>query len=277
MTNLYSPVHIYTRQDLDQYISLGHTEESISIEFKRELPTNKFDLGRVAEELALDICQFLNSNGGVIVFGLKEAHDAYQGKRVAKEFCHTDYDKIARLINDKSIPMIHPKPVKVDISSIKVGDDTHLTTINVFPIIDGVACVYATSPPYAAKYPYRTHYGKKYYAPAEVEKLLVSSNRHIPLKLYEAEATTGSKQVTLYPSVRKDMPSDRTTWENRDATAILKGVYRNEYTLNISGIDINIPFSLTKDVWTTENNYIGILLAMPLAISTDRKHIYFRF
>ena len=48
-----------------------------------------------------------------------------------------------------------------------------------------------------------------------------------------------------------------------------------ELRYNVNGIDINIPFSMTKDVWLTEKARIGILLTTRLIIAADRKEIRF--
>ncbi len=257
---------------MDRFVRLGETEESITLEFKREFNNKKEN---AAEEIALDICQFSNAIGGVILIGVEEKSTPGTGKKVAHCYKNSNYGDISRFINDKVLPLIHPKPISIDIVSIDIEKNKSLTAINVTPLARGLACVAENTPPYAGKYPYRTHYGKKYFNPAEVERIMANSNRYIVIKLLEVFTT--NKEVRIYPSVQKEEAKPNLSWDSKDCTVVIKCVNSSEFTLNIAGIDINIPYSLTKDVWITEDEKIGILLDIKLKISPDRRNIYFDF
>ncbi len=263
---------IKSKRELGSLVKLGETVESIAIEFKRELDLTKRNS---AEETALDICQFSNANGGVILIGVEEKSIPDTQKKVAYNYINVNYETISQFINDKVLPLIHPKSIQLDIISIEIEEKKNIVAINIAPLARGLACVALNTPPYAGKYPYRTHYGKKYFNPLEVEKLMSNSNRYIPIKLQEVFST--NREVTVYPSIIKEEAKKNLSWDTKDFTVIIKNVSGSEFTLNIAGIDINIPYSLTKDVWTTEDEKIGILLAVKLIISSDRRNIYFDF
>lgn len=271
------PSYIRNYHELVASIKLSLTEESITLDFKREIniteKKNKNEKN-FAEELALDICQFANSWGGVLLIGVSEKEDKETGRKVADQFVGvTQYEKIARFINNSVFALIHPKNIQVDVVCIETLDRKQLISINISPLTTGVAFVCSQSPPYSSKYPYRTHYGKRYLHPLEVQKRMTDSNRIIPIKLQELMEFT--QEVKLYPEIQKEIIDKIDRIDSKIPNIVLKEVMKNEYRLNINGIDINIPFSLTRDVWMTERTKIGIILHISLSISSDRKSIYF--
>jgi hypothetical protein len=98
-----------------------------------------------------------------------------------------------------------------------------------------------------------------------------TSNRSVPIKL--DELLKHSREVTLYPKVQKESLDKPEKWDSLGTNILLKNVSSYEFTLAISGIEINIPFSLAKDIWLTEKNTIGILLNAQLILTSDRKNI----
>ncbi len=258
---------IDSKSTLNENVTLGFTEENGQLDFKREINT-KSD----GSEIALDICQFLNSMGGVILVGVEEKIGQHN-KKVATSFIDTNYEEVARFINDKVLNQIHPKGIKLNLSSIAVNSSVSILAVNIYPIAEGIACVSNNQPPFAMKFPYRTHYGKKYYSPPEASKHMSNSNRSIFIKL--VELAEKHNEVRIYPDLSKENASSDLTWESTDNNVVLKNIGDYEYTINTCGIDVNIPFSLTKDVWITEKSEIGILLGMELIVSSDRKEIFF--
>jgi hypothetical protein len=261
---------IDTKSDLDTHVVLGVTAENELIEFKRE--ANYFK-EHANEEMALDICQFANSFGGVILYGVDEKLDKKSNKKIASSYRNVDYERLSKFLNDKVIPLIHPKNIRISCNQINIDEQTYVVSINVYPLSNGLACVCNNKPPFSQKYPYRTNYGKKYFNAVEVEKMISQNNRHISIMLHELKCA--SNEVRLYPSLKKEIRDGKSSWENSEDTIILKYIGKNEYTLNASGMDINIPFSMTQDVWETEENKIGIILGSNIIISSCRKKIYF--
>lgn len=276
---MYNKKYISSFTDFNRLVVIGSTTESIDLDFKLELEIeniSKKDKPKKAEELASDICQFANSFGGVLIIGIEERKDELSGKKVAASIPGIDNsEEISRFINDSVLPLIHPKNISIDLVCFNAKTNNHnqIVAINVLPIVVGVACVCSEAPPYSAKYPYRTHYGKRYLHPTEVEKRMADSYRIIPIKLEEIACST--RNVSLYPSLSKEPLDKVNRIDSKEDNIVLMEILKYEYKLNINGIDMNIPFSLTKDVWMTEKQTIGILLTTRLIISPDRKEIYF--
>lgn len=251
-------------------ITLGITSESEELEFKRFID---FQNKKSAEELALDICQFANSNGGEIFIGVKEIENTQKQLKTAESYVDINIEKTLEFINNKVIQLIHPKTVKFEIKPITIDENTNILSINVRPLASGVACVCNNQEPYYQKFPYRTNYGKKYLNPSDVELRMTNKNRYIRITL--EELIEQSKYVTLFPEVKKDEISKDLSWDTKEPISVLKQIRNTEYTVNIAGIDINIPYSLTEDVWITETQTIGILLKVNLTINSDRKKVKF--
>jgi len=261
---------ITNKKELDKLVVLGQSEETYHLEFKKELNYLK---PKIEEEIALDITQFLNSMGGVIIFGIEELLNPQLGKKVATNYVNVEFEKLSKFINDRVVPIVHPKQISLELFSISINPTTTIVAVNIKPLAISLACVHQKQAPFAAKFPYRSHYGKKYFSPQEVEKIMSKSNRYVPIKLNELSQE--AKEITLYPDVIKEKAEDGLSWDISDCTTVLKGVGASEYSLNVAGIDINIPFSLTRDVWLTEKNTIGVLLEIKLVISANRKNIHF--
>jgi hypothetical protein len=254
--------------ELNNRIRLGETEESLTLEFKREIDVAK---DRNSEEIALDICQFLNTKGGVILVGAKE--ELMNGKKVITQYLNIDSERVLRFLNDTVITLINPKNITVRPVVIGVNSFTTILAINISPLINGVSCVCKMQPPYSQKYPYRTHYGKKYFTPIEVEQLMSNQFRYISIKLEQLIDKT--REVVIYPSITKEEIANASSWDVRDDNILVKSIGQSEYRLNICGIDINVPFSLTNDVWETEDGKIGVYLKISLVVDKQRKKINF--
>lgn len=270
-----APHYIRTIHDLNRSIRIGETTESITLDFKVEIAlkeVSKSKKAETAEELALDICQFANTFGGVLLVGVKEEQEETTGRKVASQYVNvTNFNDLSEFLSNNVLHLIYPPDINIEVSLIFVEQSKHIIAINVFPLSSGASCVYSNTPPYLAKYPYRTHYGKKYLHPSEVEKRMSHGDRRILIKLREMSSIT--KEVIIYPEVEKLAPLRSDSWDSKGINTIIKNITNHEYTLSINGITINIPFSLTKDVWLTEKGLIGILLGTRLSISADRKSI----
>lgn len=268
--NYITPKFIKDSLDLEKYIHLGVTTESIYIDFKRSINFSSSKKQELAKELALDICQFLNTWGGVLLIGIQEDRNS-SGQKVAKNFIDTNcFDELSQFINDSVLTLIYPKGIDIELVSVRTPSNENIIALNLSPTAN-LAYVCDNFPPYSPQYPYRTHYGKKYFHPLEIEQMMSSLGRSVPIKLENLRRT--SNQVTLYPKVKKETLDNNTKWDSQDVTVVLTDISNYEFTLKVGGISINIPFSLVKDIWLTENATIGIILNAQLSISSNRKNI----
>ena len=254
-------------------MSFGKTVESIVLDFKREIDlSNSKGKSKNSEEFALDICQFSNTWGGVLLIGVVEKYCEAKKAKVAHSIKNVDnYEEISCFINDKVIPVIHPPPLDITIVPIDINDKT-IVAINIPPIERSLSCTYSLLPPFQSKFPYRTHHGKKYFRPADVEKIISMNHKHLVLRLNELTSVT--REVTLYPNLIKE-EINKNTWDNQGESVIIEKVANSEYTLNIASLRINIPYSFTNDVWLTESGKIGIFLNIKICQSSDRRELRF--
>jgi predicted HTH transcriptional regulator len=156
------PKYIRSFLDLERHVQLGVTTESIYMDFKLDIGLSSLSTQKkkqeVAEELALDICQFANAWGGIMLIGVKEADSVIGGKKVAEEFIGvSNFEDVSRFVSDSVLLRIHPKDIKIDLVSIETPTNVHIVAINISPLAVGVSCVYNPSSPFSPKYPYRTH------------------------------------------------------------------------------------------------------------------------
>lgn len=272
-----SAQYIRNNSELKSVVRLGETAESTVLDFKLAIDIedkNKTDRQRIAKEIALDICQFANTWGGVLLVGVAEEVSEELNIKVAKSFVNVENcENIVAFINDMVLPIIYPSHINISINVINLNSDATLLAINIFPLVTGIACVYLLAPPYTPVYPYRTYYGKKYMKPNEIESRMLSLERKVMLQLSRLQSDGRGMQV--YPSIKKEDIGSDVKWDSRGVSVVLKGISENEYAISINGIDVNIPFSLTDDVWRTEKGDIGVLLKVGLIVNQDRTRIIF--
>ena len=98
-----NPFYLYSIQDIFENISLNSTQETLFIEFKKEIDLMDKRLRTdLAEEFACDICQFANTLGGVILIGVEEGDGKIPGLSVATRFLNVDnIEQIRVFLNDK--------------------------------------------------------------------------------------------------------------------------------------------------------------------------------
>lgn len=255
---------------LNKNVILGVTAESNTLEFKREI---NFRKPNIHEEFALDIAQFANIYGGSILIGVDEVYCSNLNKKVASKFIDSDFEEISKFIYDKVLQYLYPNYIDLSVDSIMINDSTTIVAINVNPVVRGLVCYCSKNPPFLMKFPYRTSYGKKYYTPQEVEKRMSNPYRYIELKILKI--FEDFKSVKIYPDLIVKNKDSSVKWDIKEYNYLIKSVGESEYTLSLAGIDVNIPFSLTKDVWVTEDDKIGLLLNVKLVLSSNRKFVSF--
>ena len=181
-----NPVYIYSKLDIYKNISLNCTQETIFLEFKKEINLKNRHLKKaLAEEFACDICQFANTLGGTILIGIEEGNGRIPGLSVATSFVNVDnIEQIRVFLNDKVPNNFYPSCIKFDIVPIEIENNICLLAINIYPLPNNIACVFSPSSSDYLRYPFRTEFGKKYMRPYEVEERMNNRNRSLYLQLY---------------------------------------------------------------------------------------------
>lgn len=260
------PIHIKTKDNLLKSISLGETTENLYLDFKREI--NLSNKEKLSEELACDICQFINAQGGCLIIGVAEDKNEY-GIKVAKRFSPVkNYEDICQFINDKVLELIFPKRQLFEIFPINYSENHISVIINITPTPNSLFGVRAKKSHRYFQFPYRTNYGKKYYTYDELELRMHSTNRE---KFIRASSIWDrSKEVTLLsPILKKELSKDK-LWDHRDYTIYISEIFENELQLLINSRSINIPFGLIRDIWNAEDNKIGLIIDAEIIDPEDR-------
>lgn len=267
------PVYFYSIQEISKNIVLKNTQETIFLEFKQAINLeNKHLKTRLAEELACDICQFANTLGGSILIGVKEGKGKISGLSVATCFVNvSNLEEVRIFINDKVRNFYYPSSMNYDIVAIEIKHNISLLAINIYPLTNNVACVFSPSSPDYLRYPFRTEFGKKYMRPYEVEEKMNNRTRGLYLQLLNIWRR--DKEIQILSQVIKQEKDPTLLWDNRDLNIFISELFDHEFQLRINDQIINIPYGLLKEVWTTYDEKIGIIINAKIVISGDRKEI----
>lgn len=259
-------VHISNAKDLFSYITIGITEENLFLDFKREIDLSKKQ--NLSEELACDICQFINTDGGCLLIGIEERKNT-SGVKVAHKLSPvTNYNEICQFINDSVLELIFPKKQLFEVIPINYRKNDIVISINISPTQSSLYCVKHKNSNKYFQFPYRTNYGKKYFNFDELELRMHSSNREKYIKIQNI--WKDSKEVKLLtPIVKKTIKKEK-LWDHRDYSVFIGGIFENEIELLINDRSINIPYGLITDVWNTEDNKIGLILSAKIIDPEDR-------
>lgn len=267
------PVYLYSAQDIFESISLNFTQETMFIDFKKEINlNNRHRKASLAEELACDICQFANTLGGTILIGVEEGEGQIQGLSVASRFVNVNnVEQIKMFINDKVRNYFYPSSIDFNVVAIEIKNDICLLAINIYPLLNTIACVFSPSSSDYLRYPFRTEFGKKYMRPYEIEDRM--NNRDRSLYLQILKIWQRDKEVKLLSQIVKEEKTSTLQWDHRDLNIFISELFENEFQLRVNDQIINIPYGLLKEVWTTHDEKIGIILDAKIVISGDRKKI----
>nr|CAJ73642.1 unknown protein [Candidatus Kuenenia stuttgartiensis] len=102
------PLSIRSWDDIQKYIILGKTHESIILDFKKEIPLKN---PNSAKETARDIAQFANTWGGCLLVGVEEIKSP-QGYKIAGEFCGVeDSESLKKFLHNKVVNYLYPSTI----------------------------------------------------------------------------------------------------------------------------------------------------------------------
>lgn len=267
------PVYFYSEKNICENIILNHTQESIFLDFKKEINLeNKSRKNELSVEFACDICQFANTLGGVILIGVEEKQGSISGLNMANSYVNVvNCEDIRKFINDKARNYYYPSHINYDIVKIQMNKKVNLLAINIYPLTNNIACVFSPSSPDYLRYPFRTEFGKKYLRPYEVEEKMNNRNRGLFLQLMNIWQK--DKEVQILSPIVKEEKDPSLAWDNRDLNIYISELYNNEFQLRINDQVINIPYGLLKEVWSTCDKKIGVIVNAKIVISGDRKRL----
>lgn len=241
---IYQPI-----RSLDEFrakIQFGLTPESLHLDFKQTCNESK------ADDLAIDMASFANTQGGVLLFGVSEAKNANQ-IRVAKDVVPgLDAEKLRQFLNNAVIDRIRPV-VRFE-SCLVSFEGGVVMAVNVEPSIEMVG-VCLNRDRQAFSFPYRTEHGNRYMDFAQVEERMSESNtRRSYLKILNLLGSAGvPKQVVIYPSVRGCANSQDVWW-----VEVLQGSDQ-VFVVRKNSNEAHMPYSLIEEVWRMDNMETGCI------------------
>lgn len=273
---------IESASDFHQFVKVGETTESLTLDFKRDLDgrtaTDQKVRREAAKELARDIAQFANTSGGCLLVGIEE--ERVGAKRVAKAIRPPDdFDGRRQWIEQAVTNFLVPSTLSVGIVPIEVGGAT-IMAINV-PAHEHLVWIWDRAT-HTMECVRRTNHGKEWLNPDETEEHLMNSSRAAKLAVDRVVAAVGKEdaEVDLASGVwdwRRAVQGAPYTKERvRRCRSYLSG--RDEHALRLcirfeepnTAPVIVIPYGLVREAWVTTDGRIGLMLDVRLARDPDQ-------
>ena len=267
MTEL--PWHpIESSADLLSRVTLQETSESVTLEFKLKLqgpgiPNHK-QRECAQKELCRDICQFANTFGGTLLFGVEEGQ--VDGRSVAIEYHRVDdIATVQQWILQAVRKYVVPATIRLEFRSLAVKDG-EILAVNVPPSENLITLWDQENGTIESLR--RTDHGKEYMNPDELQRHLMDTGRRGMLALRRLHARLGCDAVSLMSGVfeapmTKHNPSTRL---RRLSWPVCLGLmHDDEFELRIPNLSagmptVTVPYGLIRQVWTTADGKVGILL-----------------
>lgn len=259
----YRPIR--SPEDLARAVAFGETTENRWLEFKALYE----DGPEADDELARDIAQFANTEGGVLLIGIAEDRRS-DGRHVAREGPGVaDVNRLkARLeqsIRNHLVPSTFTREVVEIESAGKV-----IVAVNVPPSIALVALSHPEEKR-GIEYLYRTDLGKSRMNPSEVERHMMNGSRASRLavqRLHEELGARFTQPLDLVPPIviesTAGVGQHREHDTNRRLNPIISDVSEHhvQITLGSSRVCVNLPYSLIRDAWIAADQRPALALAV---------------
>lgn len=279
--DLIKPGFIETADDFYRTVRIGETQESLTLEFKKDLNgylARGKDARNHQKELCRDLSQFANSYGGCLLIGVKEGHDGT--KRVATGI-HSidDFDGRRQWIEQSRQNFLIPATMCLQIHSISLAEG-QIIAINVVAhqhLVwiwdrDGntMECVR------------RTTHGKENLNPDEVEAHLMDSSRSCKLAFLRVVTAATGESIDLVSGVwmvSSGGAVGSASLLQMQAEVNLIGSGEHEFELGISSsflngtVPVRLPYGLIKEVWVTSGGKIGLMLEVRLVTGQSRNSL----
>lgn len=267
---------IETWHDVIANVATGVTQESVHLEFKAKVDATVDARARrdVARELARDICQFANGDGGVLLIGVAESRGdgAFQ---TAAGFCSVeDGDRLKAWFEQTVRYYLSPSDLSFDAIVINSPDDaTKLLAVNV-PPYEGLAAVWHSGEA-PLEYPWRTSLGKRYLNPMEAQERMTNRTRAIEIRARRvlkkgSQGTLASGVLVQHGAAHDPTTGRHAGWSVEPrAPFCVRGLGLSEVEIAVHRRVLSVPFGLITEVWSQSDGSPGLMLAAPLAIPND--------
>ncbi len=299
----YPPIR--TPEELAARVVLGTTVEDETLEFKAEIAF-RAKQGNLALrktqacETARDIVNLANSHGGTVLVGVAESEaGAGSSYRTAARYVPVeDAEALRAWLDSAPRQFMVPSTLNFTVTPIPLSGGGVVLAVNVPPYENGVAAIWHAGESNFVEYPYRTSFGKAYMTPDAVQERLMDRTRAMELRLRRLCAAMPSA-VSLHSSFRRhrqETPDEATIRfsliraEGAPRSAISRqpqSVFENcpmvlvqvtaigdsEFIIrfNVEKWVVSVPFGLIREVWSAEDEALGLMLAVTIVEPPDPK------
>jgi len=218
------------------------------------------------EEFAKDICAFANTFGGSILIGVLENKNVANLKVASGLLSVQDAERIKSDIYNGVLPLIAPSPsVFVDVFSIEAQT---IISVNIDPLVNSIACVKKIDRVHFFCYPYRSDFGKQYYTPLEVEKIM-SSSSYRAAEIFFRENVNEQTDILLISPVFQKPQNGNMFLINLEAVFHMEHLYDWGFDLKYRNMRCNVPFSAIKRIWKNLSEKIELELELFIVVSIE--------
>jgi hypothetical protein len=247
-------VYIRSADEFAATVKLGHTTESLWLDFKHSLERKKEG---AQKEICRDIAQFANTEGGCFLVGVSETTNPDSGLKVAKEIeavVDPDGDRgwIEQAISKHLVPATLTKFIEFPttpqgiVIAVNVPPSRH--TVHVWDRDrHTMECVH------------RTNHGKAYMNPDEMERHMMNGSRATMLAMKDVVGRASTRDVVIAGGLRN---SGGGMWRPTvHIGELAEGSFEvSAITPGNPSMTTTIPYELVKAVWLLPSGGIGLVL-----------------
>jgi hypothetical protein len=255
-------------QDFEKTVQIGQTPESRFLEFKQTVNCNR-DGWMI--ELARDISQFANTDGGCLLIGIEETVEPTTRLGVATCIRPVaDANHIRGWVEQAIANHLVPSTLSREVSFIELKEGT-LVAVNVYPSRNTVFVWHRDK--HTMECLHRTNHGKAWMNPDEMERHMMNGSRARRLAFESAREKAISKNTVeivggvwqrrngnLHRIDQPDFVGDLTE-EHDDCFELLGTVHASNPP---ERLNVAIPFDLVRSAWVDSGGKLCVLLDVRL-------------
>ncbi len=220
------------------------------------------------EELARDIAQFANTDGGVLLIGVTES--PVNGRRTAQGINPVgDVDSLKQWVEQAIKNYLSPVTFSHALYEVVLPQGSILA-VNIPPSIHLVAF---TSDDRNIQYLYRTDHGKQWFNPAEVERHIMNGSRAMQIRLGQlVEELRENDRVAVEASPKPLMWVGYPFGGHHTNTTVQLApsqCMEFEVGLLVGRVCVRLPHGLIAEAWRTSDKKLGLYLKVTIIVTED--------
>jgi hypothetical protein len=268
------PTYLHDAEGFRDAVKIGSTPESIYLDFKAMVADKAQDGDK---EVARDIAQFANSDGGVLLIGVAERKDPSNGMKVADAIKPiADVDTLVQRIEQAITNFLVPSTFRPQMVPIVLSEGTVLA-INIEPSRHLVYVSERAGQKHIIECICRTNHGKEWMNPDEMEQHMMNGSRAARLAFRDARSTSKGKDVEVMGGVweyRSHVLRQFQTSFIGSLSSEQDGWFDLEGSVSPSNppqrCAVTIPFDLVRAVWVGREGRLTMMLSARLLFGDGR-------